>query len=161
MIESIEKYGKSHPDKLKYTDRLLLANENEQFSWFEKSLVHAEKALELSVDSWQFANAYWCIARINGKLNKLNDMRTFYAKAVHEFDKIGLNSTALSVMQLYTQWINVELFQNDSCIQAKKIFDAMKAVYSGPEVWPATKETVRIEFQKMLSMAKKTCDLEL
>lgn len=161
LIENIERYGEMHPDKYKFADRLMLVNENEQFSWHEKAIIHAKKALEISNDSLQTANAYWAIARINGRLNKLPDMRTYYEKAINEFEKVGLNSNAGAVMQIYTQWIYLELIQNESCDSARKVFDAMKAVYSKSEVWPATKVTTQKEFQKMISNAPKTCDLEL
>lgn len=161
LIENIEHYGEMHPDKFKFADRLMLANENELFSWHEKALIHANKALKISADSLQTANAYWAIARINGKLNKLPDMRTHYEKAINEFETVGLNSNAGAVMQLYTQWIYIELVQNESCAPARKVFDSMKAVYSKPEVWPATKVTTQREFQKMISQAPKTCGMEL
>lgn len=161
LIENIERYGEMHPDKLKFADRLMLANENELFLWHEKAVIHAKKALEISVDPLQRANAYWAIARLNGKLNKLPDMRTYYEKAISEFEAVGLNSNAAAVMQLYTQWVNIELVQNESCTPARKVFDGMKAVYSRPEVWPATKVATQSEFQKMVSHSPKTCDLEL
>ena len=161
LIENIERYGEMYPDKFKFADRLMLVNENELFSWHKKAIIHAKKALEISGDSLQKANAYWAIARINGRLNKLPDMRTYYEKAINEFEKVGLNSNAVAVMQIYTQWVYIELIQNESCDPARKVFDAMKAVYSKSEVWPATKVSTQKEFQKMISTVPKTCDFEL
>jgi len=161
LIEKIELFGEMHPDELKFADRLMLANENELFLWHEKALIHAKKALGISIDPLQKANAYWAIARLNGKLNKFPDMRTYYEKAISEFETVGLNANAGAVMQLYTQWVYMELVQNQTCTSAKKVFDAMKAVYSKTEVWPATKAQAQKEFQTMMSQSPRTCDLEL
>lgn len=161
LVEKIERFGEEHPDKLKFADRLMLANENELFMWYEKAITHANKALGISADPLQRANAYWAMARLNGKLNKLPDMRIYYEKAISEFEMVGLNTTAGLVMQLYTQWVNIELVQDQTCTSARKVFDAMKAVYLKTEVWPATKVQSRKEFQTMLSQSPKNCDLEL
>lgn len=161
LIEKIERFGEIHPDELRFADRLMLANENEFFMWNEKALIHAKKALEISTDPLQKANAYWAIARLNGKLNKLPDMRTYYEKAISEFEMVGLNTSAGAVMQLYTQWVYIELVQDQTCTSAKKVFDAMKAVYSKTEVWPATKAQAQKEFQTMMSQSPTTCDFKL
>jgi hypothetical protein len=161
LIEKIEHFGEAHPDKLKFADRLMLVNENEVFTWHEKSLIHAKKALEISVDPVQAANAYWAIARISGNLNRLADMRTYYEKAISEFMAVGLNANAGSVMQLYTHWVYKELIQSETCASAKKVFDAMQAVYSKPEVWPATKVATKSAFETMISQSPKTCGLKL
>jgi tetratricopeptide (TPR) repeat protein len=161
LIEKIERFGEMRPDELKYADRLMLANENELFMWYEKALMHAKKALELAVDSFQTANAYWAIARLNGKLNKPTEMRTYYEKAIREFQAVGLKTTAGAVMQLYTQWVYLELLDDESCASARKVFEAMKAVYSKPEVWPATKVASQSAFQAMVSQAPRNCGLEL
>jgi len=161
LIEKIELFGELHPDTLKFADRLMLANENELFLWHEKALAHAMKALEISVDTSQAANAYWAIARLNGKLDKLTEMRVYYEKAANKFEVAGLNINAAIVMQLYTQWVYMELIKNKTCSSARKVLDVMKSVYSKPEVWPITKKQSRLEFKKMLSQSPKTCGLEL
>jgi len=161
LIEKIERFGELYPEELKFADRLMLANENELFMWHEKALAHAMKALEISIDASQAANAYWAIARLNGKLDKLSDMRAYYEKAVNKFEVVGLSSNAAAVMQLYIQWIYMELIKNKTCSSAKKVFDVMKVVYSQTEVWPITKEQSKNKFKKMLSQSPKTCDLEL
>lgn len=161
LIEKIEHYGEMHPDKLKFADRMMLANENVLFMWHEKAIVHAKKALEISADSQQAANAYWAIARMSGNLNKLPEMRFNFEKARNEFEVMGLKSSGFQMLQMFSQWVYYELIQNQSCDPAKDVFDAMKVLYSNPAVWPATKAATRNGFQNMLSGVPKTCDLEL
>jgi hypothetical protein len=161
LIEKIEQFGAANPGSLRFADRLMLANENEFFIRHETALMHARKALEISADPLQAANAYWAIARMNGRLNKLAEMRTSYEKAIDQFMKVGLNTSAVSIMQLYTQWVASELVQGETCAPAKKVFNAMQAVYSKPEVWPSTKMSARSGFEAMIFQSPKTCGLML
>lgn len=161
LIERVEQFAKQKPRALKFADRLLLVSENESFSWHEKALMHAKAALDVSADPLQTANAYWAMARISGNLNQLPEMRQNYQKAIDQFNSVGLNSTAGSVMQLYTQWIYKELVHGKSCAPAAKVFGDMKSLYARPEVWPATKVSSEREFRMMILNAPRTCDLQL
>ena len=161
LIEKIERYGEVHPEELKLTDLIMLANENEFYVRNDKALKHLQNALLMSVDPWQKSTVFWSMARIHGKSNKLQEMRVYYRKALEEFKQVGLKMSAGQVMQMYSQWVYMELIQGDSCFQAAEVFKEMRALYLEPDVWPATRIQVRTAFQQMISQAPKTCDLAL
>lgn len=161
LIEKIERYGEVHPEELKFTDLMMLANENEFYMRNDKALKHLQNALLMSVEPWQKSTVFWSIARIHGKSNKLQEMRVYYRKALEELKPVGLKMSAGPVMQIYNQWVYMELIQGDSCFQAAEVFKEMRALYSEPDVWPATRIQIRTAFQQMISQAPKTCDLAL
>ena len=161
LIEKIEAYGETYPGQLKFSDYLMLANENEVFTQFSKSLKHATSALNVSESAVERANAYWAIARINGRLKNLEQMRVQFDNAISEFKVAGYAENALAVMQSYIQWVGIEILYDDSCIQPRKAFRNMQQDFIKDEVWPATKKEVEKQFQLMVSQSPRDCQLNL
>jgi hypothetical protein len=161
LIDSIEKFGLKNPEKLKFSDRLMLANENELFSRFSESLAHAEIALELSVAPMEKANAYWAMARMNGRLKNIEVMRAKFDSAISQFKSMGYEQNVGNVMQVYIQWIGIEIISSESCVFALEVFNQMKDDFNNPLVWPTTRKEIQSQFQLMISKAPKNCGLTL
>lgn len=160
LLEKIKIASKVMPADLKFADRLTIAQEYENFSRFQEALNEADLAFKVREDSIQEANALWTQARLNGKINKLTTMRELFLNALDVFKATGMKSFAGVVMQVYTQWISLELI-NGNCGSAKEAHAKMVKDLASPDVWQATRiETIK-QFNIMLAQSPKTCDLTL
>ncbi|MHB1399025.1 MAG: hypothetical protein ACYDAI_13980 [Trichloromonadaceae bacterium] len=159
LLEKIKKSEKGMPGVLKFADRMLLANEYEALNFINEALDQAELANQSATDQVQVANASWIKGRLNGKLNKLADMRKFFSFSVDEFKSSGLNNNSYSVMQLYIQWISLELI-NGTCETAKEVYSKMAIDINRKEVWPKVKKQINKEFADMILESPRDCNLE-
>lgn len=161
LIEQIEKSHHEFNGIVKFSDYLLLAQENELFGRYQKALEHVNKALLVSSNSMEKANAYWRIARLNGLLNNFDVMREEFTKAINEFNTSGFTKNAMQVLQLYIQWVGFELAYSKECHRANDVFQNLLSNYNRPEVWPNTKKEAQRQFKVMLSQVPRSCNLLL
>jgi hypothetical protein len=148
------------PNVLGFADRLLLTNELEFAGMWQKALEHTAKLHTAATNPGEKAYAHWAEARIHGGLNQLDAMRTSFTEAVAEFKAGGMSTYAGWVMQVYLQWVSLELVRG-TCDTASPVHARMLADFNTPDVWDTTKQAFVPQYNLMLFSAQRKCGLIL